>query len=287
VYTPVLNSNGEAFEEGERLPINIRSGIFKSILIEKIQMDMDGLAVPPDTYQEYLRRRNPKLYSLLMDNNRFNNNKDAWLNDVMTIVLAVETELSVHMKYFEQSVLGEELFFKPLITLIKHFKSTLVDFARTGLRYVFADKMDSGGNSNMVKLFDEAAFIIHFVTIANRGYYSTFGIFDTEHKMKHKLKLKDRSEILRMIKGEGFAAEVREARMGSVRMVDEMKFYKNGKYMDPSGQDAYWISGEPGTGRWSEEDDILMKARKSTVNVKSQPVDLEGWKDFVESTNPN
>ena len=29
----------------------------------------------------------------------------------------------------------------------------MVDFAKTGLSYVFGDKMDAGGNSNMFKLF--------------------------------------------------------------------------------------------------------------------------------------
>ena len=43
-----------------------------------------------------------KLYKLLTDGNRFELDKDRWLNDVMTIVFAVESELNIHMKYFEQ-----------------------------------------------------------------------------------------------------------------------------------------------------------------------------------------
>lgn len=286
VNTPVLNSGGKVFKEGDMLPATIRAGVYKEILKEKLLMDIQGLAVPPKTYVEYLYRKNPKLYNLLVGGDRFNLDKESWLNDVMRIVMAVETELNLHMKYFEQSVVGSELFFKPLITLIKHFKSTYVNFAKTGLKYMFADKIDTGGNSNMFKLYDEVKFIVHFVTLANRGFESQFGLYDTEHRMKFRILMKDRSEILRMV-GTGFDAEVREERMGSLHIVDEMKFFKNGKPLDPSGDPSSWYSGEPGTGRWSEEDEVIMKIRNGTSTIINNPVDLDGWKDFVESYNFN
>lgn len=281
ISTPVRG--GRTYREGQKLPSSIRSSLYKTILKEKLRMDLEGLATPPTTYFEYLRRKNPELYTVLTGKERFRYEKEEWMNDVMTIVLAIESGLNVHMKYFEQSVLGEELFFKPLITLIKRFKSELVEFARTGLRYIFADKMDAGGNSNMLKLFDSMRFTIHFINIHSRGFGAEFGLYDTEHKLKHGIVIKDRSEILKMIVGEGFAAEVRETTMGSIRMVDELKLFKNGKPIDPDDQSSRWISGEPGTGRWSEEDKIIMKIRKGNATVSSAPVDLEGWKDFVPS----
>ena len=207
------------------------------------------------------------------------------MNDTMTVVLAIESELNSHMKYFEQSVVGEQLFFKPLITLIKYFKSVLVDVVKTGLKYEFDDKMDSGGYSNMFKFFDIMQFLIHFSTIGGSGYDSQFGFYDTEHTMKHHIIMKDRSEMLKMIVGSGFAAEERKTRMGSIRMVDECKFFKNGKPVDPSGHYSAWYVGEPGVGRWSEEDDRLVRTRTSVERVQTAPVDLEGWKDFVESYN--
>lgn len=278
----VLNSNGKSFHIDEKLPITIRSGIYKNILKEKVVMDMNGLCEPPKTYLEYLYRKNEDLYNLLTENNRFENNREEWYEDTMRIILAVETELDLHMKYLEQSIAGSELFFKPLVTLINHFKSTYIQIAKTSIHHVFDDKMDTGGNSNMFKLFDEIKFIIHFVTLKNKGFDSQFGLFDAEHKMTYKMIMKDRSEILRMISS-GFDAQVREERMGSIHIVDEVKFFKNGEEVDPSGNHSYWQSGEPGTGRWSEEDNIIMKTRKSITNISNLPVDLEGWKDFVES----
>lgn len=285
VDTPILNSGGRSYSEGEYLPSIIRAGAFKNILKEKIEMDCKGLAVPPKTYQEYLYRKNKKLYDLLMNGDRFHLNKQAWLDDIMCVVLVMESELSLHMKYFEQSVVGSELFFKPLITLIKHFKSTMVDFAKTGLSYVFGDKMDAGGNSNMFKLFDEVKFIVHFVTLASNGYESSFGIYDTEPRMKYHILMKDRSEILKMISN-GFAVNQRTARMGSIHIVDEMKFFMNGQNLDPSGSPSHWISGEPGTGRWENEADFQTAIRKGSARVASQPVDLDGWKSYVESYTP-
>lgn len=285
VNTPVLNSGGKMFKEGEKLPASIRNGIFKEILKDKILMDMNGLAVPPKTYIEYLYRKNQKLYDLLVGGNRFHLNKEAWLEDVMKIVLALETELNMHMKYFEQSVVGSELFFKPLITLIKRFKSTLVSFAKTGLKYVMGDKIDSGGNSNMFKLFDSIKLTIHFVILAKKGHESQFGLYDTEHKSLYKIIMKDRSEYLKLTT-DGFDVTNRRSWMGSIRMVDEIKFFKNGKSIDPSGHTSTWYPGESGVGRWSNEEDFIMKTRTSTERIQNLPVDLDGWREFVESYNP-
>lgn len=285
VNTPVLNSGGTSYAAGLLLPANIRTGLYKDILIQKLQMDLNGLAEPPKTYLEYLYRKNPDLYELLVKDDRFHHDHDTWLNDALTITLAIEGRLNMHLKYFEQAVVGNEMFFQPLITLIKHFKSQLVDFAKTGLRFVFGDKIDAGGNSNMFKLFDEVKFIVHFVTLASRGYESQFGLYDAMHSVKHHIVMKDRTDVYEMREGEGFASHVRTARMGSMYLVDEVKFFRNGEPLDPGGYNdpSHWISGEPGTGRWSEEDDILMQTRMEQARVKTLPVDLDGWKDYVPS----
>jgi hypothetical protein len=244
-------------------------------------MDILGLSVPPKTYIEYLERKNENLYNLLVGGNRFNTNKEVWLEDVMKVVLVLETELNMHMKYFEQSVVGSELFFKPLITLIKHFKSTFVDFAKTGLKYDMGDKIDSGGNSNMFKIFDDIKLIIHFVVLARRGYDSQFGLYDTEHKSTHHIVMKDRPQLIKP-DGDGFDVINRGASMGSLRMVDEAKFRRNGKAIDPSGSTSSWYPGESGIGRWSDEENFIMKTRNATERIVNLPVDTKGWKSFVE-----
>jgi len=191
VDTPIPNSQGRYFEQGKKLPAIIRTSIFKDILKDKINMDADGLSAPPETYADYLFRKNKKLYELLFKDNRFTNNHTAWANDIMTVVLALEANLNLHLKYFEQSIIGSDLFFKPLITLIKRFKSNSVDFVKTNLKYIFDDKMDAGGSSNMLKLFDEIKFVIHFVTLYDSDYSSTLGLFDAIHYLKYLTRMYD------------------------------------------------------------------------------------------------
>lgn len=282
IYTP--KDDGTYYEPNEKLPASVRTNVFKSILYDKVKMDTAGLAEPPTSYFEYLNRKNPDLYNILLDPeaDRFNLNKDAWMNDVMAVIIAMETELSLHIKYLEQTIVGKDLFFKPLITLIKHFKSLLVEITNTGLKYIFDDKMDVGGNSNMLKLFDKIQFIIHFSTIKSVGYDSDFQLYDTLRSSKISIVMSDRSERYKMTIGEGFAAEQRTTTMGSVALFDEMKFYKNGKPIE-SEDGSMWHTGEPGAGRWSEEDEVLMKVRKGNKQIPNVQYDLDGWKDYVES----
>lgn len=269
------------YEAGEQLPDAIKTSVFKSILLDKLNIDTDGLAQPPETYFEYLRRHSTPLYDLLVGNAPYPPFTDsAWLNNVNTVMVAMENELGVHVKYLEQSVVGNDLFFEPLITLIKHFKSLLVDITQTGIKYMFDDKMDIGGNSNMLKLFDEMNFAVHFTTFANTGYTSELGLFDTMHKAKFHIELNDKTRVQRYIVGEGFAAEEKIIKTGSIQMIDEVKCFKNGKPLDdPDG--SMWRTGEPGAGRWSDEEDTLMKAREKNIRIHSEPVDIDGWKDFV------
>lgn len=274
IDTPVLNSDGKIFNKDTKLPLNIRGGLYKQILRDKLLMDVKGLSNPPTTYREHLYRKNEKLYDLLTKNDRFHRNKDAWLNDVMTIVLAVETELNIHLKYFEQSVAGTDSFFKPLITLINRFKSTFVRIAKTSLSYTFDDKIDAGGNSNMLKLFDEIKLVIHFITMSKGGYETQFGLYDVIPNTTRSILINDYATMIKD------PITNRTSDIGSLRLSDEVKFFKNGKNIDPSGHSPYWRSGDYSTGRWSEEDDILMKTRDSTERINPGYVDTEGWKEF-------
>ena len=286
VMTPVINSNGRRYQENELLPSAIRSGIFKNILKDKIIMDMQGLAEPPTTYKECLFRKNEKLYNLLPSEDNFNANDETWLNNILRIILAVETGLDIHIKYLEQSVVGSELFFKPLITMIKRFKSSMINLSKVSLSYLFGDKVDAGGNSAMFKLFDEMGFSIRFTTFGNKDGEHSLMLYDAEHSSKYHIIMKDISRVYETIIGHGFAAETRSKKMGSIKFVDEVKFFKNGQAIDPDGQTSYWQSGEPGTGRWDQEDDIIMRSRKDTSNVKNLPIDFDSWKNYVESYNP-
>lgn len=280
-----IPGTNQVYEAGDRLPVIIRNEIFKNLLISKIQMDMSGEAQPARTYKEYIARKNPKLYSLF---SKAEYAHDDWMNDMMNIVVAIENSLNMHMKYFEQSVVGPDMFFKPLITLIKYFKSHMVDFARSGLRYIFSDKIDTGGNSNMLKMFDEIGKLIYHIILAGRGEKAEFGLYDAKNKMKYNLIMNDASEIIQTTarNDSGKIINLRKYYMGSTRLVDECKFFKNGKDIDPSGQPSNWYPGESGVGRFVDDADHTDAAYVETSRIQSVPVDTEGWKEFVESYNP-
>jgi hypothetical protein len=254
--------------------------------MDKIEMDIDGLAEPPLTYMEYLRRKNKLLYDVLYNNDRFIYDHLSWINDITNIILAIESELNIHVKYFEQSIVGSDLFFKPLLTIINHFKSTYVNCIRTSFNYVFGDKIDSGGNCNMIKLFDAVKVIIHFVILNHKGISAELGLYDTEKKMKYRILIKDRPTMIKLDKDEYgneiFIVDHREAGTGSIRMVDEMKFFKNGEELDTNRVVSSWYVGEGKTGRWSDEDDHLSRTYKSTERIQNKMVDYNAWKEFVE-----
>jgi len=268
VYTPIPKSNGKEFYQDEKLPSIIRFGnTYKNILIDKLKMDMDGLSEPPKTYKEYLYRQNENLYNLLMKDNRFEYNKEAWLNDISIIINHLEVELGIQLKYFEQYALGEDLFFKPLITLIKRFKSNLVDIAKVGLKYVFDDKIDTGGNGNVIKLFDDISFITHFVTMKDNSFSSLMGLYDVMSNFKRHLIINDKaSQIIQKING--IKVIKRSDDIGSLRLVDEMKFFKNGENIDPDGQPSYWDASEEHVGRWEDHNNFEMRDYTDIVKIK-------------------
>ena len=261
----------------DKIPTSIQS-IYKDILYDKVLMDCQGLSNPPDTYFEALRRTNLTLYDLLFKNDRFNYDRESWMNDVMSIITTIESKMSIHIKYYEQSVLGETLFFKPLVTLIERFKSTFVRIAKTGIKYIFDDKIDAGGNSNMLKFFDDPDVNMKMITSKSNQSIDIFGLYDTTNSTTYNIQINDRSEMIKQKEDGSISTKSKDISMGSLRMADEMMILKNGFPVD--GNKFSWYSGDPELGHWNEEDYLIISQRNSKLSV-----DTEGWKDFTESYN--
>ena len=288
--------DGEIYSAGTKLPESVRaSGVYKSILKDKVSIDMAGPPKESTTFEELLAQRpnvTNTLYALYQDASSTDVNKDGWMDKMMNIITTMENLLGVKLSYIKQLLLGEEQFFKPLVTLINHFKSIYIDIAKTNVKHAMDDKMDVGGNSNMFKIFDDMELLIHFTTIANSGYNGEFGLYDTINRIRYHLEMNDITSFVRYTTGEGFAAVERNESMGSMRMSDEARFFLDGKDIDGTDGSypqykSYWYPGEGGSGRWTAEDDFLMKTRLANQRVKlGYELDLEGWKEYVESYNP-
>jgi hypothetical protein len=106
----------------------------------------------------------------------------------------------------------------------------------------------------------------------------------------------------------------RQSQFGSLRMVDEVHFTMNGARLlpykfvskttdlnaddigipivkssvdkDPSGHASMWFIGEDASGRYAHHHDFKMAVYKGTEHIMLAKVDTEGWKEFVESSNP-
>ena len=233
IYTPGISV--DHYNAKESLPPIIKaSGIFKSILKEKIIMDCNGLCELPETYFDSLYRKNPAMYDLLMKDNRYETDRQSWYNDISTMISTMESALSIHMKYFEQSIIGESMFFKPLITLINHFKSTFVNIAKTSVKYIFDSKMDPGGSSNMLKLFDDMPNTKFHVILKESIEDSNFGLYDAFVSTYRKIIMEDKYKVNKIKVGTGFAAELKESRDGSLYMHDEVLIWKNGERLPDS-----------------------------------------------------
>lgn len=274
-----VSKTGKLYDKNTLLPSKIRSGMYKTILKDKLYYDLNGFSELPKTYFDHLKRENQSLYNLIFKSSLSNEDQ---MHLISIIINKIETVMNIHLKYFEKFILGDLIFFKQLIDLINRFKSNLVDFSTVDYKYIFDDKIDSSG-SNAIKLFDEMKIKFFISNKEQRGHDAILGLYDVEHKMNFKILIKERSEILKMVIGEGFLAETRETTMGSIRLVDECKWFKNGKEIDPDSQPSTWTSGEPGTGRWDDEMNYLMKIRRGNTNITKNKIDMDGWKDFIPS----
>jgi len=174
------------------------------------------------------------MYDLLMKDNRYETDRQSWYNDISTLISTMESALSIHMKYFEQSIIGESMFFKPLITLINHFKSTFVNIAKTSVKYIFDSKMDPGGSSNMLKLFDDIPNTKFHVILKESIEDSNFGLYDAFVSTYRKIIMEDKYKVNKIKVGTGFAAELKESRDGSLYMHDEVLIWKNGERLPDS-----------------------------------------------------
>lgn len=282
------------------LPGNVRAeGIFRDVLVDRFKLAMTGEAEPPNDYREYLRRKAPQLEALFSIAKA---SKADWLNTMMIVAQAIELELNLRLKVWEQTVVGQEMYFRSLITMIKYFKSYMVDFTRSSLKYIFDSKIDLGGGSNMLKLFDEIFSLGWHIMIRDE-----FGLYDTENDAHHHWLIRDRATIIHTPQGQVDGprqpdgsigtiwpvpeVEKRETYHGSLRLVDEARFMVNGQDEDPREKKptdtslSFWLSGESDVGRFDMDHDRIDAGPREPNPVELPRVDTEAWKEFVESYN--
>lgn len=133
----------------------ISSGIknnYKSIILDKIILDTGDTVDGPKTFESLLFRTNSSIYRYLIS---IKDNSDAILFLMRDIIRALEEYTNSNLSALEFKVIGVDEYFHILKEVISYFKSYMVEYTKDEFVYLFDGLWDCGGNSNMLKLFDE------------------------------------------------------------------------------------------------------------------------------------
>lgn len=126
---------------------------YKQMIIDKVSIDLGSSVYGPTTFENLLMMEDPSLYEYLLES-RKNNSEDLILL-IRSIIKALETYANSSLSALECKALGVGQYFYILKEVISYFKSYMVEFTKEEFTYIFDGLFDNGGNSNMLRLYDE------------------------------------------------------------------------------------------------------------------------------------
>ena len=125
---------------------------YKDIIKSKVTLDTGNTATGPKTFEAMLYRINPELYSRLMSI-KSDDNTTSML--IRSIVKSLESYTNHSLSGLQFRATGVDEYFKTLKEIISYFKSYMVEYTQDEFVYMFGGVFDNGGNSDMLKLFDQ------------------------------------------------------------------------------------------------------------------------------------
>ena len=125
---------------------------YKDIIKSKITLDTGNTENGPKTFDALLYRTNPVLYSRLVSM-KSDNNATSML--IRSIVKSLESYTNHALTGLQFKTIGLDDYFKSLKEVISYFKSYMVEYTMDEFVYLFGGIFDNGGNSDMLKLFDQ------------------------------------------------------------------------------------------------------------------------------------
>ena len=149
----------EKFSSNALLTSSISTSIksnYQNIIIDKVLLDVGNSDNGPKTFESLLFRSNPSLYRYITS---IKGNGDSVLLLMRSIVKSLENYTSSQLSGLEFKVIGVEQYFYILKEVISYFKSYMVEFTKDEFVYIFDGLFDNGGNSNMLRLYDEISSI--------------------------------------------------------------------------------------------------------------------------------
>lgn len=127
---------------------------YKKIIESKIILDTGNTQYGPKTFEAMLFRYNPSLYAHIM---LLKSEPASMVLLMRSIVKALENYTNTSLTALQFRVVGVDEYMDILKEVISYFKSYMVEFTKTEFVYIFGGIFDNGGNSDMLRLYDEIA----------------------------------------------------------------------------------------------------------------------------------
>lgn len=134
---------------------------YKRIIIDKVNIDIGTSVNGPTTFENLLMVENPTLYEYLVQQKAVGSNEI--ISMLRVIIKALEAYTNTPLAAIECKALGSTEYLNILKEVITYFKSYMVEFTKDEFTLIFGGLLDNGGNSDMLKLFDEftsGAFVV-------------------------------------------------------------------------------------------------------------------------------
>ena len=155
---------------------------YRTLVLDKVQLDLSGTANGPRTFEALLMRDNPMLYRALME---LKGDGESVIMLMRSIIKALEEYCNAPLPALQYKALGTSEYIRILKEVISYFKSYMVEFSKEEFTLIFDGLFDHGGNSNMLRLYDEITHLkIRLLPI------DSLSLYDASHAKVH-VKLKD------------------------------------------------------------------------------------------------
>ena len=151
VYMKTVDSYSSVSILESNLPNTIKSN-YKGLMKDKVTLDLNTDTNGPDSFEGLLMMDNPKLYDRLIT---IKNEGTNLIYFMRAIIKGLETYTVSSLSALEFTAIGESEYISILKEIISYFKSYMVEFTKDEFIYVMDGLFDNGGNSNMLRLYDE------------------------------------------------------------------------------------------------------------------------------------
>lgn len=165
-----------------------QAGMYKTILQEKIKLDRESTDNKPKTFEALLHRNNPMLYSVL---ETIRGDYEAITLFTRAIINALESYTNSSLSALNFRALGSSEYIHILKEVISYFKSYMVEFTKDELSLIFDGVFDRGGNSNMIKMYDEPSHMQFRLIVKD-----SLSLYDVSHADVHIMKNDDHHDMI-------------------------------------------------------------------------------------------